>query len=191
MEALIVVARCCLQRNNLDEAKDRFEELLEVLKKEDDNKHSKTQLEVEGMLVECLQRSGMMEEALEEQERLLETCSKRYNSSSVEYALGLVEKGKLLAGCKRYEEAEVHQQRAIDILIALSFNKADTVPDLYVTLAVYQRQNGNLETEYSSLVKARNIYNELLAGNNSKLIDVRRSIAVNLEARGRLYECLK
>lgn len=40
-------------------------------------------------------------------------------------------------------------------------------------------------------MKARNIYNELLAENSCKLIDVRRSIAINLEARGRLYECLK
>lgn len=62
----------------------------------------------------------------------------------MEYALGLVEKGKLLAGCKRYEEAEQHQQRAIDILIELSFNKANIVPDLYVTLAAYQRHNESL-----------------------------------------------
>lgn len=40
-------------------------------------------------------------------------------------------------------------------------------------------------------MKAKNIYNELLAGNSPKLIDVRRNIGLNLEARGRLYECLK
>lgn len=32
-------------------------------------------------------------------------CSNRYGSNSIEYALGLVEKGKLLAECLRYEEA--------------------------------------------------------------------------------------
>lgn len=142
-------------------------------------------------MVECLSKQGNLQEALEEHDTLMKLCSSRYGVNSVEYALGLVEKGKLCAGLMLNELAEQHQQKAIDTLIMLSFNKVDIVPDLYVTLANYQRQNGNLQTEYSSLVKARNIYNELLAGNSCKLIEVRRSIATNLEAQGRHYECLK
>ena len=50
---------------------------------------------------------------------------------------------------------------------------------MYVKLADYQRHNQNTEAEYSSLLKARNFYQDLphLAKN---LIDVRRQIEINL-----------
>lgn len=59
LESLIVVARCCLEQNNLDEAKDRLEELLELLSKTIKGNDEKL-LEVERMLITCLQKKGML-----------------------------------------------------------------------------------------------------------------------------------
>jgi hypothetical protein len=85
----------------------------------------------------------MFNDALSKQDDYLNVCDTKYGSNSIEFALGLVQKGRILASSDNFYEAENHQQKAIDIPITLSFNKADIVPDLYVKLASYQRHNGN------------------------------------------------
>lgn len=113
------------------------------------------------MSIQCMIKQKDYEEALKKHEAYLSILVDKYGNGSQEYALALIEKGKILGLIGSYFEAEETQQLAIEILICLSYSKVDVVANLYVSLAEYQRKNSNYESEYSSLIKARNILSEI------------------------------
>lgn len=73
-------------------------------------------------MVRCLARKKDYTAALVKEDQYLEGCAKHFGRMSVEFALGLVERGTILASSEKYKEAEEHQQAAIDTLIAMSYN---------------------------------------------------------------------
>lgn len=181
----LTLAKCCLLVDSHEEAMDRLQGLDRQLPAE-----GASAMEVQQLMVRCLCRKQDYAAALAKQDQYLEGCGRHHGRLSVAFALGLVERGGILASSGQYREAEEHQQAAIDTLIAISYDEVRVVSDLYVRLASYQKHNGNLEAEYSSLVKARNIYNER-AEHIHQLIEVRHSLEKNLQARGSLAECLR
>jgi len=65
-------------------------------------------------------------------------------------------------------------------LIEINFDKPEYVAELYNTLASYQEKVDDKEGLIASLVKVRNIYQELYGTNDKRVIVIKRQISIKL-----------
>lgn len=105
----------------------------------------------------------------------------KYDYKSESTALSKIEAAKIYALKEDYQRAIENQINSINILIDINYDKPEYVAELYNTLAGYQEKVDDKEGLISSLIKVRNIYQEIYGNTNDKrVIVIKRQISIKL-----------
>lgn len=72
--------------------------------------------------------------------------------------MAYIEKAKIYALQEHYKDADKFQNKAIELLIELSYKKPEFVAEQYQVLSGYQEKLGDADSQLTSLQKVKAIY---------------------------------
>ncbi|KAL4465298.1 hypothetical protein ABPG74_002012 [Tetrahymena malaccensis] len=178
-DILTQLGKCYLEVQSYEDALElltKANELYKTVKGENDLSSVPTL----NCIAQCYTKMKDYDKAQETIALIYDIQSTHHSLRSEQIAMTMVEHAKILALRQDFIQAIEYQNRAIEVLIEIEYNRPEYVAELYQTLSTYQEKDGKVSDQVESLQKVKTLYKEIYGPTDKKVIKVKRQISMIL-----------